>query len=195
MSLGGINTFAAVVARLVGLEQKRVKALGAEAFQVMEGMAAQGEARGFERGVEFAEERSGGKHMYLYYTNIQLTVKPDLPYMGHAAQLPHILWVPTLLLMTNSWPAWPAPVGFVMAPWSAELSTQSGRQVGQQGPYTSWTAKREGKTVCHAFSKSQYKAAKQAIAANRRVRNILEKLQAMTLETILKKVPGVQRRK
>ena len=60
---GGINTFAAVVARLVGLEQKRVKALGAEAFQVMEGMAAQGEARGFERGVEFAEERSGGKHM------------------------------------------------------------------------------------------------------------------------------------
>ena len=65
---GGINTFAAVVARLVGLEQKRVKALGAEAFQVMEGMAAQGEARGFERGVEFAEERSGGKHIYICIT-------------------------------------------------------------------------------------------------------------------------------
>jgi hypothetical protein len=64
-----------------------------------------------------------------------------------------------------------------------------------QGPYYLWTAKRDGKTVCHALSKSQYHAAKQAIAANRQVRDILEKLQTMTLETILKKVPGVTKRK
>jgi hypothetical protein len=64
-----------------------------------------------------------------------------------------------------------------------------------KGPYYLWTAKRDGKTVCHALSKSQYHAAKQAIAANRQVRDIQEKLQKMTLETILKKVPGVTRRK
>ena len=64
-----------------------------------------------------------------------------------------------------------------------------------KGPYYLWTAKRDGKTVCHALSKNQYLAAQQAIAANRQVRDILEKLQTMTLETILKKVPGVHKRK
>ena len=64
-----------------------------------------------------------------------------------------------------------------------------------KGPYYLWTAKRGGKTVCHALSKNQYLAAQQAIAANRQVRDILEKLQTMTLETILKKVPGVTKRK
>ena len=64
-----------------------------------------------------------------------------------------------------------------------------------KGPYYLWTAKRDGKTVGHALSKSQYHAAKQAIAANRQVRDILEKLQIMTLETILKNVPGVTKRK
>jgi hypothetical protein len=64
-----------------------------------------------------------------------------------------------------------------------------------KGPYYLWTAKREGKTIGHALSQSQYQAAKEAIEANRQVMGILEKLQSMTLETILKKVPGVQRRK
>jgi hypothetical protein len=58
-------TLAAVVAHLVGLEQKGVKALGTEAFQVVERTVAQGEAGVFEGGVELAEERSGGKHIYL----------------------------------------------------------------------------------------------------------------------------------
>jgi hypothetical protein len=58
-----------------------------------------------------------------------------------------------------------------------------------------WTAKREGKTVCHALSQNQYHAAKQAIEANRQVMNTLAKLQTMTLNTILKKLPGVQGRK
>ncbi len=62
---GGVNALAAVVAGCVGLEQPRVDALGAEAFQVMERTAAQGPAGGFERGVELAEEGGGGKHIYL----------------------------------------------------------------------------------------------------------------------------------
>ena len=64
-----------------------------------------------------------------------------------------------------------------------------------KGPYYLWTAKHEGKTVCHALSQNQYHVAKQALEANRRVMSILAKLQTMTLNTILKKVPGVQRRK
>jgi len=64
-----------------------------------------------------------------------------------------------------------------------------------KGPYYLWTAKREGKTVCHALSLNQYHAVKQAIETNRQVIGILARLQTMTLETILKKVPGVQGRK
>ena len=73
------------------------------------------------------------------------------------------------------------------------------RKVGgrwvNQGPYYLWTGKRQGKTVCYALSPAQYEVAKQAIAANRRVRATVAKLQAKTLAQILKKVPGVQKRK
>ena len=55
--------------------------------------------------------------------------------------------------------------------------------------------KRQGKTVCYALSQLQYEAAKQAIATHRRAQAILAKLQALTLERILKKVPGVKKRK
>jgi hypothetical protein len=75
------------------------------------------------------------------------------------------------------------------------LRRQVAGQWVNKGPYYLWTAKRGGQTVCHALSKSQYHAAKEAIAAHRQVRDILEKLQTMTLETILKKVPGVTKRK
>jgi len=64
-----------------------------------------------------------------------------------------------------------------------------------KGPYYLWTTKRKGKTLCHALSQNQYHAAKQAIEANRRVLEILAKLQTITLETILTKLPGVQKRK
>jgi hypothetical protein len=58
-----VKVLATVVPRLVGLEQKRINALGTEAFQVVEGTAGQGEAGVFEGGVELAEERGGGKHI------------------------------------------------------------------------------------------------------------------------------------
>ncbi len=64
-----------------------------------------------------------------------------------------------------------------------------------KGPYYLWTAKDQGKTVCYALSKAQYKVAKEAIQANHCVMEILAKLQAMTLQQILKKVPGVTKRK
>lgn len=65
----------------------------------------------------------------------------------------------------------------------------------QKGPYYLWTGKSQGKTVCYALSRQQYEVAKRAIAANRTVLDILTKLQTITLETILKKVPGVRKRK
>jgi hypothetical protein len=63
-----------------------------------------------------------------------------------------------------------------------------------KGPYYLWTGKRDGKTICHALSKGQYEVAKKAIAANRRTMKTLAKLQALTLDRILKTVPGVQKR-
>ena len=59
---GGKDAFAAVVAAFIGLEQRWVEALGAKAFQVMEGTVAQDQAGVVERGVEFAKERRGGEH-------------------------------------------------------------------------------------------------------------------------------------
>lgn len=70
----------------------------------------------------------------------------------------------------------------------------AGRWV-QKGPYYLWTGKRRGKTVCFALSRQQYEVAKRAIAANRKVMSIVNKLQAATLDTILRKLPGVQKRK
>lgn len=65
----------------------------------------------------------------------------------------------------------------------------------EKGPYYLWTGKRAGKTVCHALSQAQYEVAKAAIEANHQVMEILADLQAQTLQTILRKVPGVQKRK
>ena len=64
-----------------------------------------------------------------------------------------------------------------------------------KGPYYLWTAKRQGKTVCYAVSQAQYEVAKEAIEANSGAMETLDKLRAMTLQQILKKVPGVTKRK
>jgi hypothetical protein len=73
------------------------------------------------------------------------------------------------------------------------------RKVGarwvEKGPYYLWTGKQDGKTICHALSKAQYEAAKEAIELNRQVMGTLAKLQTITLQTILKDLPRVQRRK
>jgi len=64
-----------------------------------------------------------------------------------------------------------------------------------KGPYYLWTGKEKGRTVCYALSKEQYQVAEEAIKANRRLMETLGKMQAMTLQQILKKVPGVTKRK
>jgi hypothetical protein len=65
----------------------------------------------------------------------------------------------------------------------------------EKGPYYLWTGKSGGKTICHALSKEQYQAAQKAIAANRHALKALAQMQAMTLEKILEKLPGVRKRK
>jgi hypothetical protein len=68
-----------------------------------------------------------------------------------------------------------------------------GRTVNK-GPYYLWTCKVHGKTVCVALSKTQYRVVAQAIANQRRLYRIVERMQAITLKTTLKKVPGVKKR-
>lgn len=74
------------------------------------------------------------------------------------------------------------------------LHRKIGGQWVEKGPYYLWTCKYQGKTVSHALSKNQYQVAKKAIEANREVMGVLAKLQTMTIQTILRKVPGVRKR-
>lgn len=65
----------------------------------------------------------------------------------------------------------------------------------EKGPYYMWTCKVEGKTVCRAVSRDQYLALKRVIAANRKIERTLARMRELTLETIIKTVPGVKSRK
>ena len=71
---------------------------------------------------------------------------------------------------------------------------KGGRRV-KQGPYYLWTCKVKARTLCLALSKAQYHLLAQAIENNRRLHKTLERMQALTLKTILKNVPGVRKRK
>ena len=65
----------------------------------------------------------------------------------------------------------------------------------KKGPYYLWTSKVKGKTVCLALSRTQYRLLAQAIKNYRHVQKTLDRMQTLTMKTILRKVPGVQRRK
>jgi hypothetical protein len=69
-----------------------------------------------------------------------------------------------------------------------------GRRV-KKGPYYLWTCKVKARTLCLALSQAQYQVLAQAIENNRRLHKTLERMQALTLKTILRKVPGVRKRK
>ena len=69
-----------------------------------------------------------------------------------------------------------------------------GRSV-QKGPYYLWTCKVQGKTVCVALSHTQYLLLAQAIENHRQLQKTVERMQRLTLSTILKKVAGVNKRK
>ena len=66
---------------------------------------------------------------------------------------------------------------------------------GGASPYYLWTCKVKGHTRCVALSQAQHRLLAQAIENNRRVRKTLERMQTLTLKTILKSVPGVGKRK
>jgi len=70
----------------------------------------------------------------------------------------------------------------------------AGRTV-KKGPYYLWTCKVNGRTVCRSLSQAQHQVLIQAIENNRQLQKILQQMQALTLKTILKKVPGVRKRK
>jgi hypothetical protein len=64
--LGGVEPFSAVGLVGVGGQQRRVQPIRQEALPVMERTAAQRLGRLLERGVELAEEFSGGEHISVY---------------------------------------------------------------------------------------------------------------------------------
>jgi hypothetical protein len=64
-----------------------------------------------------------------------------------------------------------------------------------KGPYYLWTCKVAGKTQCHALSRDQYEVLKRFIAANRKLERTLARMRALSLETVLKNLPGVKVRK
>jgi hypothetical protein len=74
------------------------------------------------------------------------------------------------------------------------IRRRQGRAI-KKGPYYLWTCKVRGRTVCVALSKAQYQVLAQAIMAQRRLQRTLDRMHALTLQTILKKVPGVRKRK
>ncbi len=69
-----------------------------------------------------------------------------------------------------------------------------GRRV-KKGPYCLWTCKVKARTLCLALSPAQYHLLAQAIENNRQLYKTVERMQAWTLKTILRKVPGVRKRK
>lgn len=163
---------------------------------MMEGLLAQRGQSLFEGAVETAQERGSGKHKYLYIYRYTLTTQYPLGYASFVRSNPLSALgaqpaAHTRLLTQLQAAQWLCQGTVVCRPLRRKVA---GRWV-EKGPYYLWTGKLQGKTVCHALSKAQYELAKQAITANRRITDSLSKLQTITLQTILKKVPGVQRRK
>jgi len=74
------------------------------------------------------------------------------------------------------------------------LREHRGRTV-PKGPYYLWTAKVKGKTISVALSKAQHRLLAQGIENDRRMQKILQRMEALTMKTILRKVPGVKKRK
>jgi len=79
--------------------------------------------------------------------------------------------------------------------WIALGSVLERKQPGQGGPRYQWTRRVEGKTVTVALSAEQFAWLKQAIANQRQVWVILEKMQRLTLKYMWKNLPGTVRRK
>lgn len=75
------------------------------------------------------------------------------------------------------------------------LIRRIGGHTVKKGPYYLWTSKHKGKTISVALSKAQYRVLAQAIANHRRLLTTLNRMHNLTFKTVLKKVPGVTKRK
>ena len=67
------------------------------------------------------------------------------------------------------------------------------RTQGQQGSRYVWTRKVRAKTVTVALSEEQYHWLKQAVANQRELERIVERLQTLSRQVLFEKVPGVIR--
>lgn len=79
--------------------------------------------------------------------------------------------------------------------WVALGSVLERNKPGQGGPRYQWSRRVEGKTITVALSAEQFAWLKSAIANQRKVWGILEKMQQLTLTYMWKNLPGTARRK
>jgi len=79
--------------------------------------------------------------------------------------------------------------------WVALGSVLERNQPGQGGPRYQWSRRVAGKTVTVALSAEQFAWLKQAIARQREVGEILERMHQLSLEYMWKNIPSTTRRK
>jgi hypothetical protein len=79
--------------------------------------------------------------------------------------------------------------------WVALGSVIERNKPGQGGPRYQWSRRVEGKTVTVALSAEQFAWLREAIANQRRVWAILERMHRITLRQMWKTLPSTSRRK
>lgn len=78
--------------------------------------------------------------------------------------------------------------------WISQGYAQN-RGPGAGGPCYQWTRKVKGKTVSVALSKEQYEALASAIQNWRQLKNVLDRMQALSRQVIFETLPSPPRRK
>jgi hypothetical protein len=79
--------------------------------------------------------------------------------------------------------------------WVALGSVLERKLPGQGGPRYQWSRRVEGKTVTVALSGEQFAWLKSAIANQRKVWDLLDQMNQLTLDYMWKKLPSTTRRK
>lgn len=74
-------------------------------------------------------------------------------------------------------------------------SRTSNGETKMLGPYYTWTRKRNKKTVTVSISKEQYFWLEKAIKNQRKMDQILERMQDISRQIVLETLPGVKKRK
>lgn len=74
-------------------------------------------------------------------------------------------------------------------------SRTSNGETKMLGPYYTWTRKRNKKTVTVSISKEQYLWLEKAIENQRKMDQILERMQEISRQVVLETLPGVKKRK